>query len=641
MKRSLRSWLWQVPIDPEVEEELAFHLDMRTRELAEGGMDQATARDVAASRLGDVANLKRTCVDLGRKREREMRVTRWLEDLRDDVRLAVRQLRRSPGFTLVAATMLALGIGANGAIFALVDAILLRPLPFPDPDRLVTIWERTDTSPRDLAAPLNVLDWNERSRTFEQMAGFIPGVGGMVMAGADGTAETVPRQWVTAGVFDVLGVNAVAGRTFQRADERPSQSATVVLSEAFWRSRFGGDPSVVGRQIRLDGMPFTVVGVVPGKAQLIGATSIWALLPSSRDPRARIPHFLQVVGRMKPGVTLDRAISDMTMVADGLAREFPQTNRGRGVTLEPLRDAFIGGELHLTSMLFLGVVGFVLLICCANVANLLLARATVRAREFAVRSAIGAGRRRIIRQLLTESLVLATVGGALGMAVGAAILNVAPSLIPQGLIPGAVALTFDTRVIAFCTTAALLVGLLFGLAPAWQATALSPAQVIASGGRTTTRRSGRIRGGFVVAEVAAATLLLCGAGLLLRTLLAIDHVDRGYRADRALTMMVDPLGSSYPTKESLTQFFAAVEQEVLAIPGVRSVAWASTLPMGPSGEGASSFEIVGDPPLEDARRPTADFQVVSPGTSRRSIFHSLPAAGSRIAIPLTVFRSVS
>lgn len=274
--------------------------------------------------------------------------------------------------------------------------------------------------------------------------------------------------------------------------------------------------------------------------------------------------------------------------------------------------SLIGSELRTTAMLFLGVVVFVLLICCANVANLLLTRATVRTREMAIRSALGAGRRRVIRLLLTETLVLSAIGGAVGVGVGAAILNIAPSLIPQGLLPGAVTLAFDLRVVAFCAGAALLVGLVFGSAPAWQATELSSAPVIASDTRTVTRGGGRIRTLLVVGEIATAVLLLFGAGLLLRTLMAVEGIDRGYRADRVLTMLVDPLGSRYPTRAALLQFFEAVEREVVTLPGVRSVAWTSGLPLGPSDAGGRSFEFVGDPLVTESQRPTADYQIVSP-----------------------------
>ena len=289
-----------------------------------------------------------------------------------------------------------------------------------------------------------------------------------------------------------------------------------MLSEAFWRTRFDARPDGGRPRHPAGWVPYTVVGVVPKEFQLLGRTSIWALIPlSPRRPQLRSAYVLQVIGRLKPGVTLEAASADMAAVAEGLAREFPQTNKGRGVTLEPLHDALIGSELRLTSMLFLGVVGFVLLICCANVANLLLARATVRTRELAIRSALGAGRRRVIRQLLTESLVLSAIGGVLGVGVGAAILSVAPSVIPQGLLPAAVTLTFDMRVVAFCAAAALLVGLLFGLAPAWQATEFSSAQVIASDSRTVDgarrenprlarRRRGRDRGASALRRRAAA-----------------------------------------------------------------------------------------------------------------------------------------
>ncbi len=539
-----------------------------------------------------------------------MRLSQRLEEFRYDLTFSLRQLRRSPGFTFVAAMTLALGIGANSAIFALVDAALLRPLPLPDPDRLVMVWERTERSPRSAISPLNMADWNERTQTFDLIAGFVPNIGGMVMDGRDGTAETVSRQWVSAGFFDVLGVKAIAGRTFLRSDNE-ARSNVVVLSEVLWQTRFDRDPAVVGRAIRLDGMSFTVLGVVPQDFQLLGRTSMWAMIPFDRRPALRSAYMLRGIGRMRRDVTIEAARAEMATIARGLAQEFPNTNKGRSVTIESLHDALIGSDLRTTSMLFLAVVGFVLLICCANVANLLLTRATSRTREFAIRSALGASRRRMIRQLVIESLVLSAIGGTLGVGIGAAILSIAPSIIPDGLLPGAVTLAFDARVVAFSAGAAILVGLLFGMVPAWHSSEFSSAALMTSDTRTIAGSGGTTRTLLVVGEVATAVLLLFGAGLLLRTLMAVEGVDRGYRAERVLTMLVDPLGSSYPTRASLLQFFENIEREVRAVPAVRGMAWTTGLPLGPSDQGNRSFEIVGNPPV-DNQRPTADYQIVGP-----------------------------
>jgi putative ABC transport system permease protein len=536
------------------------------------------------------------------------------DELRQDAAYAFRQLRNAPAFTAVAAATLALGIGANSAIFALVDATLLRPLPYAAPERLVTIWETSAATPRGFASPLNMIDWEARGRSFEKIAGFMPSVGCLVLGGTEGNALTVPRQWVSAGIFDVLGVKPLIGAGFTADDER-TRANVVMLSEGLWETRFNRDPGIVGQEIRLDGALFRVVGVMPRDFEILGRTSMWAARSfSGLPPRARAAYQLQAVGRLKPGVGIAAAQSDLAAVAEGLAREHPEFNQGRSVSLEPLRDTMIGGDLKTTSMLFLGVVGFVLLICCGNVANLLLARATARTRELAVRAALGAGRRRIIRQLLTESVVLSLIGGGLGIAVGAAILQAAPALIPEGLLPATVTLSFDARVIAFCTIASLLVGILFGIAPAWQAMSFSSAEVMGADTRTTTGSGGRLRNLFVITEVATAVLLLFGAGLLLRTLVAVSSYDRGYRAENVLTMVVDPLSSSYPTPETLQQFFDQVEAEVRAVPGVADIGWSSGLPLGDSvfGEFQMHFEIAGDAPLDGARKPTTGFQVVSP-----------------------------
>src|SRR5687768_12082244 len=512
-KADIRRRLAQLQLGPmreaEIIEELSQHLDQRYEELRARGTGEPEAMRLVAEELLEPealasymrplrqANLPAPIVPGEPRRS-------WREASGQDLRFATRTLWRQPSFAAAAILTLALGIGVNGAIFALVDAALLRPLPFQNPERLVKVWERTASSAQERVAPSNLADWTQRSRAFAAIGGYIPGVGGMVLSGAGETAETVPRQWVTSGIFDALGVRAVAGRMFLPSDDR--QAANVaVLAEGFWRTRFNADPGVVGRVMRFDGVSYTVVGVAPDEAQLLGRTSMWAMVSLDRlPPAARGAYFLHVIARLKPGMSLEQAAADMAGVTAGLAREFPKTNAGRGAALEPLQNAVIGAELRQTSLLFLGVVGFVLLICCANVANLLMARATVRMRELAIRSALGANRWRVMRQLVTESLMLSLIGGVLGVAAGAAVLNAAASAIPPDLLPPGVVLAFDARVIGFCAAAAVVAGLLFGIAPAWQATAPSAAAAMTSDSRTTTSGRGRLRGMLVVAEVATA-----------------------------------------------------------------------------------------------------------------------------------------
>ena len=313
MKRSLRSWLWRVPLDQEVDEELALHIELRTRELVERGLDPKTARDIVLSRIGDLGQLKRTCVDLGRKRDREMRITQWLDERKADVKFALRQLKGSPAFTAVAALTLALGIGANSAMFALADATLIRPLPYPQPDRLVMIWQRPPAIPRAGVSTTDLRDWEEQSRSFETLAAIALGVGGgPLLEGPDGSLQSADRQLVTARFFDVLGVRPVAGRTFQPSDAQQGAPPVVVMGEGLWRTRFGGDPSLIGRQVRLNGEPFTVIGIVRDDVQLQRPAQIWSLLtPPPNLPRSA--RFLQVIGRLKPGVTLDAAQADLAV----------------------------------------------------------------------------------------------------------------------------------------------------------------------------------------------------------------------------------------------------------------------------------------------------------------------------------------
>jgi putative ABC transport system permease protein len=617
MKKPPRSWFWAPPVEQEVDEELAFHLEMHTRDLVASGMTPEAAREKALARFGDLYRLRRTCVSLGKKRNRMLNITRWMSDCRDDVVVALRRLKQSPGFTLVAVLTLALGIGANSALFALADAALLRPLPFPEADRLVMIHEHAATVDRGVVAPFEVAEWAARNRTFESMAAIATNT--RAITSSDGTGEQVPTQTVSARFFDVFRVVPIAGRTFLPSDDHPDADAAVI-SERLWRTRFGGDPGVVGHQIKIDGDPFTVVGIVPAGFRVLAPSDVWTILMTSfmRSPGG-VGHYLRAVGRLAPGVTLASAQTEMTAIADAIAKERPDLNKGRGVLLEPLHDGLIGADLRLMAKLLLGVVAFVLLTCCANVANLVLARTSARARELAVRSALGAGGRRIARLLLTESLVLSAIAAALGAALGAAILAAAPSLLPPGVLPIDVTLTFDGRVVAFCAAAAFGLAFAFGAFPAWQAARLPALQAMTTGGRTSTSGGSTLRNVLAMTQVAAAVVLLCGAGLLLRSLAALARVDAGYRATEELTMRVGlPFvrpnaapGTPYATVDARRQFYDAVEREVRSVPAVRNVAWGSALPLDGWWIGMS-FQRASDPPRPESQRDLSRYQHAGP-----------------------------
>jgi putative ABC transport system permease protein len=563
-----------------------------------------------------------------------MRPTQWLEELRSDLSLARRQMQASPGFTLVALVTLALGIGANSAMFALADAALIRPLPFREPNRLVIVDEwGPQQQARSRIELLNIREWARQSRTFESMAGvWIPGTGGgATLIGPDGTPEVVPGQTVTASFFDVLGTAPIVGRTFRSSDEI-GEPGVVVLSEGFWRRRFAADRSVVGRQIDLNGRSVTVIGIVPTEFQFapglgflargVSASSLWMLLPapgSGGGPargQCAVCRLLQVVGRLKPGISAESAQSELALLADTLAARNGQ-GRPRRVLVTPLREATIGRDIRRTALLLLGIVGLVFAICCANVANLLLSRGTARAREIAVRSTLGAGRRRIVKQLVTESLTLAGLGGLLSLALAAGLLRAAPAFVPSDLLPAVIVLGFNGRVAGFAIATSLMVGVLFGLITAWRTTATSIGEGLAADSRTTTGRGSRLRAAIVIGELAVAIVVLCGAGLLLRTLLVLDGFEPGYAAQRerllsaAFSVPALTPGSRYPTQESLLQYLESIERRVRSMPTVQGVALATTLPLGGSQIGQQAFDIIGNPAPPNGERLQADLQVVS------------------------------
>jgi len=524
--------------------------------------------------------------------------------LSQDVRFAIRMLRRNPGFTAVVAAVLAIGIGANSAIFSLVDATLLRPPPFAHPRDLVMLWEHPPGYAHNRVSPLNFLDWSEQNQAFSSMAA-VSGAS-RTLVGASG-AELIPGQSVSAAFFDLLGVKPIAGRTFTSDDAR-QHADVILLSEELWKSHFGGDPTVIGRTVQFD-RGFTVVGIIPAGFQIFYKADLWTLFVPERSPQQRRMHYLQVLGRLKPGVTLERAIADMGLVAANIARISPATNKDWGVTIERLRDALVDRDLRVTSLVLAGVVGFVLLMACANVANLLLARGVGRAREIAVRSSLGGSRGRILGQLLTESALLAALGGAAGTAFAWIILKTAPSFLPPGLLPVSMRLGLDGRVIGFSAALTAATGLLFGLAPAWHAARISLADTLRAGGRTATSGMGTFRGFLATGEIAVAVLLMAGAGLLVRTLVSLDRVDPGYHATNVLTMSVSLPISRYPKPENALAFYQAAEKEIASLPGVREVAVGGRLPLDGWDIG-QGFAIVGQPSDGEAAAPSAHYQMV-------------------------------
>ncbi len=528
-----------------------------------------------------------------------------MSTLLQDLRYAARGLRKAWGFTILTAGVIAIGIGANSVMFSLVDAALVRPLPFAHPEQLMMLWEHSPGHAYNRVSPLTFIDWSEQNNAFASIAAVFGG--NRTLTGAGGAAEKIPGQAVTSTFFDVFGVAPIAGRAFTAADAA-ERAYVVVLSEPFWRNRFGGDATLIGKTITLDSQPYTVVGIAPAGFQALYRADMWTLITPRRSPEQRRMHYMQVVGRTKPGVDVEQARGNLNVVAADIARLSPDTNKGWTVTIEPLREALVGSELRVTSLVLAGTVGFVLLMACANVANLLLARGLGRAREIAVRAALGGSRSRILRQLLTESVLLACLGGAAGLALGWALLRVAPALMPPGTLPPSVTLAFDTRLLVFTSVLTLATGVLFGLAPAWQASRLSLSSALGAGGRGATGGSGWLRATLATSQIAVAVLLVSGATLLGRTLVSLSQVDPGYRATSVLTMRIGLPFGRYP-QPRIAAFYESVERALSALPGVRAAAVGTNLPLDGWDIG-QGFQVIGEPAPDKANQPSAHYQMI-------------------------------
>src|SRR5215471_15768766 len=451
-----------------------------------------------------------------------------------DLRYALRQLRKSPGFTSVAILTLALGIGANTGIFTIVNAVLLRPLPYPNPERLVAVYNHTDADGNSTFAYLDFLEWQRQNRSFASLATYHHE--NFILSGA--RTEHVPGDLISAEFFDTLGVKPLIGRTFNSTDDHLGSAPVALLGEGFWRRRYGAQPTILGQTITLDGTAYTIVGIIPASFNFggreffngdaytpIGQSTDWTL-------RDRKMSYEYGVGRLKPDITLDQARADMSTVARRLAEQFPDTNKDSGIALVPLKQD-ITGDTATALYVLLGAVGFVLLIACVNVANLLLARSTSRVREFAVRSALGASRTRCIRQLLSESVLLSVLGGLLGLFVAMWGLKGALNGLPQAL-PRANEIGLDARILLFTLGTSILTGILFGLAPALKISQTDLQAAFKQDGRGTIGGRSRLQRAFIVAELALALVLLAGAGLMLRTLGELSTVNPGFNAHNVL-----------------------------------------------------------------------------------------------------------
>jgi len=524
-----------------------------------------------------------------------------------DIRYAVRVLVHAPGFAAVAVIILALGIGANSAIFSVLDAALLRPLPFPQPEELAVLWERPPGAQLKTyrASPLNFLDWHDQNTVFTGLAA-ISGTSRTLMQ-REG-AELITGQSVTREFFSVVGVQPIFGRAFREEDER-DKANVVMLGEDLWRSRFGGDPALVGRTIPLDGQPFLVVGIVPSRFQLFYRADLWTLYIVKRSPEQRRMHYLQVLGRLRPGVSIGQASAAMAPIADGIAKASPATNKDWGIHVETLRQAIVGAELRSTTLVLGGIVALILLLACANVANLMLARGTARAREMAVRAALGAGRLALARQLLAESLVLAAAGGAGGVALAWMLLHIAGRALPEGTIPAGVQISLDARVVVFTAAVTLATGVLFGLAPIWQLVRGGLADRLRSAGRTASGGHSRLLGSLAAAEIAIAVLVVTGAGLFLRTLDKLIAVDPGYHAEHVLTARIVLPLTRYATPERALAFYEQAQHELESLPGVGSASFGGSLPLSGWDIG-QGFRVKGDADSGESNQAAAHYQIV-------------------------------
>ena len=535
-------------------------------------------------------------------------------ELLQDLRYGVRTLRKSPGFATVAVLTLAIGIGANTAIFSFVNGVLLKPLPYGEPERIVRVLEKPPGGGRNGISTLNYLDWQKDNTVFEYMAAQ---TGGSVTLTGINEPVKLRGSRVSPHYFDIFGVKPVLGRTFAADEDQLGKERVAVLSHALWDSQFGADPNVVGRTILLDGQPHTVIGVLPAGGAFDRAFSqIWRPLAFEPQNMTRNFHWFGAFAKLKRGVTLKQATAQMDAIGARIARDYPDSNKGWGVTIDLFADTVVGTQLRQSLYVLLSAVGMVLLIGCANLANLTLARGTAREREVAIRASIGAGRWRLVRQFLTEYVLLSICGGLLGLGLGLALKAGLELALPPFSLPREANVAIDARVLLFTLALAVFTGIVFGLVPALQATRPNLASCMKEGGRgASSGGRHKARSALVVTEVALAFVLLVGAGLLIRSFFQMQQVDTGFDSTNVLTAGLPIPDKRFPDPAQLNVYLRQVVGNVEALPGVRDVALTSALPLQGWGYGMP-FQRADKPMVDRANRKACFFKMVSPSYFR-------------------------
>jgi putative ABC transport system permease protein len=608
LRSFLRRWralTHRKELEDELDDELRFHLDRDIEQNIKNGMTPKDARNAALKAFGGVDQSKEEC--------RDARGVGPLENTLRDITYSVRVLLKSYAFTIVVILTLALGIGANTAIFSFANGILLRPLPYPQSDRLAVIDETAPKRGMDsmsVSYP-NFLDWREQNTVFEDI-GLHFGTSRFALSGAGEPVE-IRGSRITQGLFEILRVAPQLGRTFTADEDRPDQDAVVILGHDLWQKNFGGDPNIIGQKIVLSNRPRTVVGVMPRGFRFPEVSELWVPLALTPQMFTRTDHGLNGIARLKDGVTFAAAQAEMDNVAARIEQQNPVTNEGLGVSVTSLHEN-LAGDYREGLLILLGVVGCVLLVACVNVANLMLARATARQKEFALRAALGASRWRIIRQLLIESLLLAVVGGALGFALSLWALHLLLKAIP-GQLPFWMNFGIDLRVLAFTLGITLLTGLIFGAVPALQTSRVDLNDTLKEGGRGSIGFRGRSRSLLVVTEIALSLVLLVGAGLMIQSFLRLRSVNIGVDTNNVLTATVLLPRPKYSTPEQRSGFFKQLVERLRHTPGVQAASATGTLPLSGSNWGRS-LTIEGYPVLSVGQAPMIQHTVVTPGYFR-------------------------